>query len=188
MQLAQSIDEVGLRSQALERVALQKVNKGQIDKDLEIAETLAHPDYIFAAAAVHAAAEDSREGAVDLLGKVEFPSAKVSALQAIAMSDFAAGKKDDAVALLTEAQQTATAIEHIDRYAAPSTVSSAGIFLAASSSSAFTAPFFSGCLAAPRRAADLALTVAQVVRTRYYSPPGMVHFSSAHPEGATLQG
>jgi hypothetical protein len=66
------------------------------------------------------------------------------------------------------------AIEHIDHYTAPSSVSAAGIFLAASSSSASTAPFFSGCLAAPRRGADLALTLAQVVRTRYYTPPAMV--------------
>lgn len=66
------------------------------------------------------------------------------------------------------------AIEHIDRYTTPSSVSAAGIFLAASSTSASTAPFFSGRLAAPRRGADLALTLAQVVRTRYYTPPGMV--------------
>jgi hypothetical protein len=69
---------------------------------------------------------------------------------------------------------SATAYEHIDRYSAPSSVNAAGIFLAASSSSAYTAPFFSGCLTAPRRGADLALTLAQVVRTRYYTPPGMV--------------
>jgi hypothetical protein len=69
---------------------------------------------------------------------------------------------------------SATAVVHIDRYATPSSVSAAGIFLAASSSSASTAPFFSGSLAAPRRGADLALTLAQVVRTRYYTPPGMV--------------
>src|ERR1051326_2692651 len=68
----------------------------------------------------------------------------------------------------------AAAIEHIDRYAAPSTVSSGGIFLAASSSGASSAPFFSGHLAVPRRGADLALTLAQVVRTRYYTPPGML--------------
>src|SRR5437016_9611017 len=72
------------------------------------------------------------------------------------------------------ASGAARAIEHVDRYAAPSSVSSAGIFLAASSSSASIAPFFSGSLAAPRRGGDLALTLAQVVRTRYYSPPGMV--------------
>jgi SWIM zinc finger len=68
----------------------------------------------------------------------------------------------------------AMTIEHVDRYIAPSSVSAAGIFLAASSSTASTAPFFSGCLVAPQRAADLALTIAEVVRTRYYTPPGMV--------------
>jgi len=68
----------------------------------------------------------------------------------------------------------ATSFEHVDRYAASSSVSGAGIFLAASSSKPSTAPFFKGCLAAPRRGADLVLTLAQIVRTRYYTPPGMV--------------
>jgi hypothetical protein len=63
--------------------------------------------------------------------------------------------------------ERAAAIEHIDRYTTPSSVSAAGIFLTASSSVASTAPFFSGRLAAPRRGADLALTLAQVVS----SPP-----------------
>jgi hypothetical protein len=69
---------------------------------------------------------------------------------------------------------TATVIEHVDRYAAASSVAGGRIFLAASSSGAPAAPFFSGSLAAPQRGADLMLTVAQVVRTRYYTPPGMV--------------
>lgn len=112
MQLADSIEEFGLKSQALERIALQKLHKGQIEKALEIAETLPHPDYIYAGAAVYQAAQGNRDEAVDLLGRVEFPSARVSALQAMAMSDFAADKKDDAIALLTEAQDTATEIEH----------------------------------------------------------------------------
>jgi tetratricopeptide (TPR) repeat protein len=112
MQLAESIDDFGLKSQALERIALQKVHKGQIDKALEIAETLSHPDYIFAAAAVNAAVEGDRDNAVDLLAKVEYPSAKVSALQAMAASRLAGGNEEDAIALLAEAEQTATEIEH----------------------------------------------------------------------------
>src|SRR6185312_2535530 len=68
----------------------------------------------------------------------------------------------------------ATSFEHIERYANSSSVSASGIFLAASSSSVSTAPLFAGCLAAPRRGADLALTLAQIVRTRYYTPPGML--------------
>lgn len=69
------------------------------------------------------------------------------------------------------------ALEHVARYAAPSTVSEArGLHLAASSSmaAASAVPFFSGYLAAPRRGADLALTLAHVVETRFYTPPGMV--------------
>ena len=68
----------------------------------------------------------------------------------------------------------ALTIEHVDRYTAPSSVTPAGIFLAASSASASTTPFFSGYLVAPQRSADLALTIAEVVRTRYYTPPGML--------------
>ena len=112
IQLAESIEEFGLRSQALERIALQKVNKGQLDKAMEIAETLSHPDYIFAGAAAHEAAHGNSESGVDMLAKVEYPSAKVSAIQVMAMSDFAAGKKEDAIALLAEAQQIAGEIEH----------------------------------------------------------------------------
>lgn len=112
MQLADSIDEYGLKSQAFERIALQKVQKGQIEKALEIAESIPHPDYVFAAAAVHDAQNGKRDEAADLLARTEFPIAKVSALQAMAMSDLAASNKEDAVALLTEAQQTASDIEH----------------------------------------------------------------------------
>src|SRR5579862_3340141 len=72
------------------------------------------------------------------------------------------------------ASGSAMSVEHIDRYTTPSSVRPGGIFLAASSSGASTAPFFSGCLMAPHRSADLALTIAEVVRTRYYTPPGMV--------------
>lgn len=64
-------------------------------------------------------------------------------------------------------------VEHVDRYAAPSAVFTQGIHLAASSA-ASSVPFFSAYLASPRRGADLALAVAHVVETRFYTPPGMV--------------
>jgi hypothetical protein len=74
----------------------------------------------------------------------------------------------------TMAARPATLVEHVDRYNVPSTVGNSGIFLAASSSAATSAPFFRGFLAAPRRTADLALVLAHVVRTRFYTPPGML--------------
>jgi len=69
---------------------------------------------------------------------------------------------------------TATSLQHTDRYSTPSSVNHSGIFLAASSSAASRAPFFVGRLIQPRRAADLALTLAHVVEARFYTPPGML--------------
>jgi tetratricopeptide (TPR) repeat protein len=112
LQLADAVEEFGLRSQALERVALQKVHKGQIDKSVEIADSMAHPDYVYASASVFLANDGKKDAAADMLGRVGFPSAKVSALQAMAMSELAAGNKDESVALLDRARETAGEIEH----------------------------------------------------------------------------
>ena len=68
--------------------------------------------------------------------------------------------------------RTATVVAHVDRYNSPSSAGGSGIFLAASSSAGSTAPFFRGYLAAPRRGADLVLTLARVAATRFYKPPG----------------
>jgi SWIM zinc finger len=68
----------------------------------------------------------------------------------------------------------AALVEHVDRYNSPSVAGGSGIFLAASSSAASAAPFFRGYLTAPRRGADLALLLAHVVETRFYTPPGML--------------
>ena len=72
----------------------------------------------------------------------------------------------------------AMSVEHVDRYSSHSSVSRAGIFLAASSSAADKPPFFRGRLEAPRRSADLMLTLAHIVETRFYSPPAMVRLDS----------
>lgn len=65
-------------------------------------------------------------------------------------------------------------VEHVDRYSTASSAGNSGIFLAASSAGGTRAPFFRGHLTAPRRGADLALTLAHVVETRFYTPPGML--------------
>lgn len=70
-------------------------------------------------------------------------------------------------------EQAEMPLEHVDRFRSPSSAGVAGVFLAASSS-APRAPFFRGYLASPRRGADLMLTLAHVVETRFYRPPGMV--------------
>jgi len=112
MQLAESIEELGLKSQALERIAIQKVQNAQTEKALEIATTMAHPDFVYAAAAARAAVDGKRDEVADLLAKVEYSGAKVSALQVMAMHELSAGNKEDCLALLDEAQQTGVDIEH----------------------------------------------------------------------------
>jgi tetratricopeptide (TPR) repeat protein len=112
IQLADSIEEFGLQAQAYERIALQKINKGQVDKALELAASMQHPDYVYAAAAVRVAADGDRAQSADYLAQVDFPGARVLALQAMAMKEFAAGNKDDCIALLDEAKATAEEIEH----------------------------------------------------------------------------
>ena len=112
LQLADSVEEFGLRSQALEHIALQKVQRGQVQKALEIAESMSHQDFVFAAAAARLAADGSTEESAGLLGRIEFPTAKISALQAMATSELTSGKKDESIELLEQAKQTAVEIEH----------------------------------------------------------------------------
>ena len=69
---------------------------------------------------------------------------------------------------------TSALVEHVDRFVAPSSAGASGIYLAASSLASSRAPFFQGFLKSPRRSADLALTLARVIGTRFYTPPGML--------------
>src|SRR3982751_5241960 len=112
LQLADSVEEFGLKQQAFERIALQKINKGQVEKAFETAESIHHPDYVYAAAAVYAAMNGKPDEAKADLAKVEFPSAKISALQSMAMSELAGGNKEACVDLLNQAQAAAADIEH----------------------------------------------------------------------------
>ena len=112
LQLAESVEEFGLRQQAFERIALQKVAKGKTDAALDLTSSMQHADHVFAAAAVRAAADGESDEAADLLERVEYANAKVMALQSMAMKEFESGNKDACVDLLTEAQSTATEIEH----------------------------------------------------------------------------
>lgn len=112
LQLAEVIDDFGMRSQALEKIALQKVSRGQIEKAVEITESMSHPDYVFASAAARLASEGNSGDARDMLGRAEFPGARVSALQAMAISELAAGNKDQCVLLLEQATEAAGEIEH----------------------------------------------------------------------------
>ena len=112
VQLAETVEDPGLRSQAFESIALQKAAKGQIEKALEISENVSHPDYVQAGIAVRLAADGKQHEADEMLEEIEFASARVSALQAIAGESFRAGNTEQAVEFLDRAAASADDIEH----------------------------------------------------------------------------
>ena len=112
LQLAEAVEDPGLQSQAFESIALQKASKGQIEKAFEVAENVSHPDYVQAAIAVRLAADGKRSDADQLLEEIEYASARVSTLQAMAGESFRSGSVEQAVELLERAAASAGDIEH----------------------------------------------------------------------------
>ncbi len=112
LQLADAIDDHGLQAQAIERVALVLAGKGHAERAAEVADSLGHPDFVYAGIAVNQAAGGSDEAADATLDSIEFPSARVSALMQIAVTDIENEKREKALALLGRAAESAGEIEH----------------------------------------------------------------------------
>jgi tetratricopeptide (TPR) repeat protein len=111
-QLADAIEDHGLQAQARERIALQKSAKGDFEKAAEIATELHHPDYVFADIAIQRFAKGEFEKAQDVLDGIQFPTAEVFALQAMAAERIRAEDNSKAVELLDDAAEAAGEIEH----------------------------------------------------------------------------
>jgi tetratricopeptide (TPR) repeat protein len=112
LQLADAIEEQGLRSQAIEHVAQVKAAKGQIEKAREIAAPLEHPDFVLAGVAVRQAADGNDAGAGATVGEIDFPLARASALSQIAAAKVADDKAQSAEAFLEQAVAAALDIDH----------------------------------------------------------------------------
>lgn len=112
VQLADAVEEFGLRSQTYERVAVKKIAAGDIDKGIEIAETLLHPDSVYAAAAIRSAADGNADGAREMLDKIDYAPERIYALINIASAAFDAGKADEAAKVLSDAAAAAETVDH----------------------------------------------------------------------------
>lgn len=112
LQLADTVEDDGLRAQVFERVALVKAGKGQAEKAAEIASSMAHPDFVFAGIAINQAASDNDAGAEATLERIEFSTARVSALQQMAASQIENSEVERAVSSLDRARSAADEIEH----------------------------------------------------------------------------
>jgi len=112
LQLADAIEEDSFRSDALERIAIIKAEKGEMAKALEISGSLLHPDNVLAAVAVHRSANGDEDAANATLAEIEFPAAAVSALTSIAARKFEKGGFEAGSAHLSQAINVAEMIEH----------------------------------------------------------------------------
>ncbi len=112
LQLADAVEEFGTRSQTYEKVAIKKIEAGEIEKALDIAGALSHPDSVYAAAAVKYALRGDEESVKDILGRIEYAPEKVYALIGMASAKFDTGDADAAADTLGLATDAADTIDH----------------------------------------------------------------------------
>jgi tetratricopeptide (TPR) repeat protein len=110
-QLVEAIEDHGTQAQATERIALEKSAKGDYKKAFEIADSLEHPDNVYAAIAVNANEDGQAETVSEAVEAIEFPYAKVVTLQTIAGQKIEKEQKAEAVELLEKALETAEDID-----------------------------------------------------------------------------
>lgn len=114
LQLADAVEEFGLRSQTYEKIAVKKIAAGEVDKGIEIAGALSHPDSVYAAAAMKHAADGDAERAREMLAKIEYAPEKIYALIGIASAASDAGKQDEAAKVLSDAKEAAETVDHAE--------------------------------------------------------------------------
>lgn len=113
-QLVEAIEDRGTQLQAQEHIVLQKSAKGDYAKALEIAATLDHADYAFADIAVRQFESGDESQALQTLEKIDYPNAKINALQNIALLKLKDNKTEGAVQMLGEALKSADEIELVE--------------------------------------------------------------------------
>ncbi len=112
MQLTEAIEDHGMQAQAFERVALVMAGKGNLEQAAEVADGMAHPDFVYAGIAVHQAANGDEAGSGDTLQQIEFATARASALQHIAAKQIETKETEKALNSLEQAIAAANEIEH----------------------------------------------------------------------------
>ena len=110
-QLLDAIEEPALQAEGRERIGMLEASKGDFEAARRIAESMAHPDYIYSAIAVKKYMSGDPDGFRSSLSEVEFSAARVSAYSGIAHSKLP-DEKDGITELLDEARADAAEIEH----------------------------------------------------------------------------
>ncbi len=110
-QLADAIDDPGLRSEGIERIGMVKAGKGQFDAARKIADKMAHPEFVLASIAVRQARDGNSDAASQTISEIAFPAARVNARGSIAQAAIADGSATE-IDGLDLAVADAAEIEH----------------------------------------------------------------------------
>ena len=110
-QLADAIEDHGLRSQAFERVALRQAARGEFDRAREVASSVDHFDGVLGGIAVNESAKGLETAATETLSQITYPLAAVSALHEMAQESLVNEEPEKSVAYLERAFATAADIE-----------------------------------------------------------------------------
>lgn len=112
LQLADAVEDEGIRAQALERIGVAAAEKGRTEQADNIAAMMSHPDFVQAGVAVRAAAAGRGGEASERLEEIEFPTARVNALQQMGAAKIDAGDAGAGIDYLDAAVDAAEGIEH----------------------------------------------------------------------------
>lgn len=110
-QLVEAIEDYSSQTDAKVRIAMQKAALGKFDKAFAITATLEHPDDALAEIAVQQTVQGDEPGALQTIGQINFSSAKISALQTIAVLNLQKGESAKAIEMLDKAAEAATDID-----------------------------------------------------------------------------
>lgn len=110
-QLAEAIEDFSMQSAARERIALQKVAKGQLQEAIAISNELDNPDDVLIAASTATFANEGLPAAVSVLEKMQFAFSRCVALQNFAAVALRKEDKASAVEALESAANEAAEID-----------------------------------------------------------------------------
>lgn len=112
LQLADAVEDPGLRGEAMERVGLRQAQRGKLDSAREMAAKMIHPDAVLGAIAVRQAVDGFEDEALQTICAMDYSLIAVSALHEIAGSMLHDGDPAKAVEFLDRATVEADKIEH----------------------------------------------------------------------------
>ncbi|MEO5857637.1 MAG: hypothetical protein ABIR33_01690 [Pyrinomonadaceae bacterium] len=112
MQLVDAIEDPGMQAEGRERIGILEASKGNFEAARRVAESMGHPDHIYAAIAGKMHSDGDFAAFKQEVDQIEFAAARVSAYTGIVHTGIAEGNVEGLVDLLDSAVNDAVEIEH----------------------------------------------------------------------------